>query len=377
MPQLTADWIYHPQGLLQDHLLELSEQGEVLALRPLRSSDQATYHPGILSPGFVNAHCHLELSMLRGQISQGTGMVDFVGQVVRKRGEFEEDTQRNAARQAMAEMQASGTVAVGDISNSPLTASLKRSESAIRSHTFVELLGLRPEQAAQIIANGQQTLAAFSGLSASLSPHAPYSMSAALLQQLYQTRQDRMSIHLLESRAERELFDQQSGDFLAFFAALQLPPPPYPAGGAVAHVLGSTTHSQSYLFVHLTEAQPTELAQLIQQVPQAFLCLCPLSNLFIHNRFPRIEQFLPYTDRICLGTDSLASNKELDIWAEIQAIKRRYPSLAWHILLTWATGNGARALGFAAELGDFQVGKRPGVLQVQPERESGAVRRLY
>jgi cytosine/adenosine deaminase-related metal-dependent hydrolase len=364
MPQFTADWIYSPEAMLKDHLLEVSPEGKILALRPIRPGDQPQRFAGTLSPGFVNAHCHLELSVLQGQIPEHTGMVDFIGQVVGKRDGFSEAKQESAAKKALADMVAAGIVAVGDISNRSLTAELKRQEPHVWTHTFVELLGLVPEKAEAIVQTGRELLAAFEGLPASLSPHAPYSMSGELLAALYAQQPERMSIHLLESKAERALFDQQRGPFLGFFTRLRLPQPPFPALGAVGHVLHRYRSSPSYLLVHLTEARPDELALLQEKIPQAWFCLCPLSNLYIHQRFPEIENFLPYRDRVCLGTDSLASNQQLDIWAEVKAIHTRYPDLDWHTLLNWATYNGARALGLEEWVGAFRPGSMPGVLRL-------------
>lgn len=375
MSQLTAPRIFHPEGWLENHLLEVDPDGTVLALRPLQSSDRPQSVAGILAPGLVNAHCHLELSMLKGQIAPGSGMVDFVGQVVRKRNDFSEAEQIEAAERALEEMQEKGIVGLGDISNSPLTASLK-AETVMRVHTFVEVLGLRAEQATEILERGRGVAAAFEGQSVNLSPHAPYSMSGQLLDQLYASGSDRLSLHLLESQAERALFDQQVGPFLSFYEALHLPPPDFPEGGALAHALRDQAHDRPYLFVHLTEATPQELAQLVAAVPQAWFCLCPLSNLYIHDRFPEIGNVTPYAERVCLGTDSLASNWQLDIWAEVREIHRRYPEIEGHTLLRWATWNGACALGMEEQMGSFRIGTRPGVLHVDWEAGTASPLRI-
>lgn len=363
MQKISADYIFGLDGWLQDHVLEIDEAGVIQNLRPVMEGEDFVHLRGTLCPGFVNAHCHLELSMLAGEISPGTGMLGFIGQVVRKRQAFSEGAQIKAAQKALLDMQSRGIVALGDISNSALTAEIKRAHPEFLTYTFVERLGLRPEDAATIIESGKVVEAQFHGLKASLSPHAPYSMSSELLNALYQTEPERISIHLLESLAERLLFDQGEGPFLDFFAAIKAPKPAN-AGtkGAIHHISQDHLGHIPTLLVHNTEIKQEELNHLLTKLVEPWLCLCPLSNLYIHDRLPQIEMFLPFEERICLGTDSLASNHTLDIWAEVCVLKEHFPALNWHQLIKWATWNGAQALGFADQIGSFEVGKKPGVV---------------
>ncbi|MEM6348666.1 MAG: amidohydrolase family protein [Bacteroidota bacterium] len=363
MQKISADYIYSPEGWLEDHLLEIDEQGVVQALRPISKGENFDRLRGTLSPGFVNAHCHLELSMLQGSIPTGTGMVGFIGQVVKQRQAFSEGAQKDAAQNALLEMQRQGIVALGDICNSTLTAEIKRAHPHFLTYNFVERFGLKPEDVEKIIKSGKSIAADFVPSAASLSPHAPYSMSSELLKALYQTRPERMSIHLLESQEERALFDEGMGSFLDFFAAIKAPKPAN-AGtkGAIHHILQDHPTDIPTLLVHNTEIKKEELNYMMDGLQEPWLCLCPLSNLYIHERLPDIEMFLPFAQRICLGTDSLASNHKLDIWAELLCLKKHFPSLSWHQLLTWATFNGAKALGFEDQIGSFEPGKKPGVV---------------
>ncbi|MFK7925404.1 MAG: amidohydrolase family protein [Bacteroidia bacterium] len=363
MQKISADYIFGLDGWLQDHVLVIDEAGVIQDLRPAIEGEEFVRLRGTLCPGFVNAHCHLELSMLAGEIPTGTGMVGFIGQVVRKRQAFSEGAQKEAAKKAILDMQSKGIVALGDISNSTLTADIKRSHSEFLTYTFVERLGLKPEDATSIIESGQEVAAQFHELNASLSPHAPYSMSSELLKALYQTEPERISIHLLESQEERALFDDGEGSFLDFFAAINAPKPAN-AGtkGAIHHITHDHLGHTPTLLVHNTQIKTYELAYLMAHLQQPWLCLCPLSNLYIHDRLPQIEMFLPFEQRICLGTDSLASNHTLDIWLEVCTLKDHFPQLNWHQLLKWATWNGAQALGFEKQLGSFEKGKQSGVV---------------
>ncbi|MEL7533960.1 MAG: amidohydrolase family protein [Bacteroidota bacterium] len=374
MQKISADYIYSPEGWLNGHLLEIDAKGVVQALRPIREGEDFVRLRGTLSPGFVNAHCHLELSMLQGAIPTGTGMLGFIGQVVKKRQAFSEGAQIKAAQNALLDMQSKGIVALGDICNTALTAEIKREHPAFLVYNFVERFGLKPEDAKNIIESGEEIAAEFHGLKASLSPHAPYSMSSELLQALYQTEPERISIHLLESLAERALFDEGTGPFLDFFAAIKAPKPLTAATHtAVHHISQDHPGDIPSLLVHNTEIKQEELNLMMTKLAEPWLCLCPLSNLYIHDRLPKMELFLPFAERICLGTDSLASNHKLDIWAEALTLKEYFPALKWHQLLSWASYNGAKALGFADQIGSFEKGKRPGVVLLPLLGEQGLI----
>ncbi|MEL6592492.1 MAG: amidohydrolase family protein, partial [Bacteroidota bacterium] len=262
MQKLSADYLFSPDGWLRDHVLEIDEADVIHDVRPLQSGESGV-RPlrGTLCPGFVNAHCHLELSMLRDTIPEHTGMTGFIGQVVRQRQAFSEGAQIQAAQIALQEMKARGIVALGDICNTALTATIKQANPDFLCYNFVERLGLRPEQADQIITDGQKIATQFDGQPTSLSPHAPYSMSSELLRALYQSKPERISIHLLESLEERQLFDEGRGPFLDFFAAIKAPKPES-AGtiGAVAHILADHSGDTPTLLVHNTEIRPEELA---------------------------------------------------------------------------------------------------------------------
>jgi cytosine/adenosine deaminase-related metal-dependent hydrolase len=109
----------------------------------------------------------------------------------------------------------------------------------------------------------------------------------------------------------------------------------------------------------------TEIAAILAHFPNTFFCLCPRSNLFIHNTFPDISLFLKYKHRICLGTDSLASNHSLEMLAEIYAIQQRFPAVDLHTLVTWLISNGAAALLQSHHLGHFEIGKNAGIVHIQ------------
>ncbi len=360
MPLLTADYIYRPDQWCQNYALNIDELGNIVELRPLSSAESAIHYSGALCPGFVNVHCHLELSILAGKIEENTGMAGFIQRLMVARKTYTAEEQVTAIRQAMQQAWDSGTVAMGDISNSPLTAKAKV-EQPLFTHTFIELLGLDGAKAAEIVQAAQEMAQAFDGLSYSLTAHAPYSMSSELIRLIYQPSQDLYSIHLLESSEERLLFESNAGPLVDFYRNFGIAFQAFKAKHPIEHITQGMQEKQAVIFVHNTEMTPEEIHQLVHDFPQTHFCLCPRANDFIHRTFPAIFRFLPYSDRICIGTDSLASNHSLDLFEELKAIKSRYPGISFHQLMQWATTNGAKALQQGANFGIFAAGRRPGV----------------
>ena len=361
MPLLSASHIYTPDAFLQNHVLEVDDTGTILDLRPQKPSDSPQHFSGILCPGFVNAHCHLELSVLHRQLPQGNGMVGFVSNLFKVRARYSEAEFLEAVQQAMTGLWDTGTVAVGDICNTAISTQAKRDFQQLYTYSFLELLGVESSKADEVFQKGKEFAKQFDGLPHSITAHAPYSMSEEILKHIHQAEPELLSIHLLESKEERELFETESGPFIGFYEMLGISYGGFPTTGPIAHTLKDAKPDQAMILVHLTEITPTELKSLAESYSQAYFCLCPRSNIYIHNTFPHIPDFVQYADRVCLGTDSLASNHSLDVFEEIQAIHQKYPKVSLHTLLQWATTNGAAALNQTGNLGAFEKGSRPGV----------------
>ena len=369
MPLIAADHIYTPAGWVTGQVLEVDAYGLIRAMRPLRPGEQPTYFPGLLCPGLVNTHCHLELSHLRGQMQRGTGMTGFVQELWAKRNLVSPAAQAEAAAALMEEMWAGGTQAVGDISNGDLTAAPKRAETRLRTHTFIELLGLEASRVPDILAQGQRLQAAFAGLSHSLTLHAPYSVSPALRDAVLAQELPRLSIHLLESAGERRYFQQGDGPMEVFLRTMGLPRLRFPQPDPIAYITHGMRPQQPVVWVHNTEMTAAEAQQLAAAFPQSWFCLCPLSNDFLHGRQPSGAVFAPLATRLCLGTDSLASTDSPHVWDEAHRLQQLAPDLRLPALLGMLTHQGAAALGMAGELGIFAPGTRPGLLQLQGQAD--------
>ena len=315
--------------------------------------EKLEFYNGILVPGFVNAHCHLELSHLRDTVQPHSGLPEFISAIGKqRRSDFD------AAKEADREMTRNGIVAVADISNSADTISLKK-DSNIMYHTFVELFGLDGNRAKTIFAAGLQLMEKFTnaGLDASLTPHAIYSVSRELWEEFNKSCPSVVSIHHRESSEEMNIFFEGKGKLAeALRKSGALTDNNKTSKDVVQKMVSFLQQSSKCLLVHNTFSTREDLITACN----FHYVLCPCSNLFIQNCLPDLLLF-SNCQNVCLGTDSLASNTSLSILEEMKIIHQHAPYISLNTLIRWATLNGARALGFDSSLGSFEKGKSPGV----------------
>lgn len=323
---------------------------------------------GILCPGFVNAHCHLELSHLKNKIPKHTGLPNFALEIIKNRNNASESDLLEGMAIADHEMFENGIVAVGDISNVGLSIETKKS-SKIFYHTFVELIGLAPERSALIFKNGLELFHQFknSGLSASLAPHAPYSSSKALIEKIVVFNSEHevsFSIHNQESEDETRFFMGQKNGFEKLYEFLNLDISWFKAPGSSSlQNYGHLLKNKPSVLVHNTFTQKQDIDFVSDK--QIYWCFCPEANLYIENRLPDYSLFSNYKTQLCVGTDSLASNSQLNLVEEINVILNATSIFSQEELLAMLTLNGAKALGIEASYGQFVAGKNSGLNLVQ------------
>lgn len=333
------------------------------------AGDEIILVDGIISPGLINCHCHLELSHMKGLIPENTGLIDFVYKVVTQR-HFEAEEILAAIESGEKEMLQNGIVAVGDICNNTLTA-IQKQKGLMAYYNFVEASGWLPGVADERFLRSKTAYDAFEKITSNTSivPHAPYSVSDMLWNHIAPYFQNKVaSIHNQETSFEDEFFMQGTGDFIRMYELMKLDNTHYKATGKTS--LSSYYHylknAATVLLVHNTYTSladityANEQAQLYKQ--DLFWCLCPNANKYIQNQLPDVMGLVSADSKIVLGTDSLASNHSLDILSEIRLIKDNYPFITGETLLRWATINGARALKMDDSLGSFEKEKKPGVL---------------
>nr|WP_294875213.1 amidohydrolase family protein [uncultured Pedobacter sp.] len=334
-----------------------------------------THYEGLLVPGFVNTHCHLELSHLKGQIETRTGLLGFV-QAIMKLRTSDEDALDLAMLRADREMFENGIVAVGDISNQIISRGTKLG-SPIYYHTFLEVMGFNPVTAKESIARALEFKEKFAPLKVSIVPHAPYSVSAELFKELRDnggTRGELLSIHNQETEDENLFFERKEGGFLELYKVLGLDIDFYEASGktSLQTFLPMLSDQHKTLLVHNTFTSKADVEFAEAYHPNLYWCLCPNANLYIENRLPDVDMLRNAGVKITLGTDSLASNNRLSIFAEMQTLQINF-GIDFDDLLKWGTINGAEFLGVEKRYGSLEPGKRPGINLVDFEEISGII----
>jgi cytosine/adenosine deaminase-related metal-dependent hydrolase len=375
--KFTADYIFTGYEMLSAPTVLITDgSGVIIDLVNIEEAgDGIEEFNGIISPGFVNAHCHLELSHLKGRISENTGLVEFVQQVMNNRSKGNEQ-QLEAMEQADSKMYHSGIVAVGDICNSTDSIAVKKS-SKILWHNFIEVSGFVGEtanarlEAMKLVSDQFKNELPFQPKT--LSPHAPYSVSKKLFHLLNeQTEAQLITIHNQESAAEDELYLAKQGGFLALYNNFEIDISSFEPTGksSVQSWLPYFNKQQSILSVHNTYTSESDIDFLIKYSEKHSslfsYCICINANNYIEQKNPPIEMLMNSDCNVVIGTDSLASNHQLNILEELKTIQlSNNPIFPLSILLKWATINGAKALQLDSLVGSFEKGKKPGVVLIE------------
>lgn len=312
-----------------------------------------------LLPGLVNAHTHLELSWLRGRVPPGADFLAWVGGLMRERATPEQPGDPrtdNPARAAIAEMRATGTVAVGDIANALISPALL-AEAGMPAVVFHELIGFRVTDGGRHV---EQARVRHAGLASrdvrlALAPHAPFSVSRELFTAIRDaaaaTTPPLSSVHVGESPEEVALLTSGQGPWRERLVALNAwrddwTPPGCGPGDYLCDlgVIGAGT-----LVVHGVQLTDAELARIADT--GATVVTCPRSNTWVGVGAPPIARFIASGVRLAVGTDSLASCPDLNLFAELAEMRRLAPDVAARRLLAAATQGGADGLGFGSEFG--------------------------
>jgi cytosine/adenosine deaminase-related metal-dependent hydrolase len=357
-----------------DRVLIARESGEIIGIVPIHEAgDDIETVEGIVCPGFVNCHAHLELSHMKGMIPEKGGLVDFVVNVVEQR-HLPEEQILSAITRAEDEMLQNGIVACGDICNNLLSLPQK-TRGRVRYHNFIEASGYHPAIAQARFERSMGFHREYLRTGpATIVPHAPYSVSGDLWEMItHFPGNDLLTIHNQETEAENEWSAEKTGAFEALYQRLKVDTDFYiPSGkSSLQSYLDKFLPGQQVILVHNVHTTHEDIA-FSQKLDdnRFFWCICAAANQYISGTMPDITMFLEENCEIVLGTDSLASNTALDLMHEISIIRRHFPSLDEETLLRWATSNGARALMMEDQLGSFEPGKIPGILHVDPELTS-------
>ncbi len=390
MKSFKADYIFPVNGPpIKNGVVTVDNAGKILsvtdpALQPETEHPPVEQLQGAICPGFVNTHCHLELSHLKGKVEPRRGLVNFIKDVQKFRAADPAEV-KDAALKADDDMYQNGIVAVGDISNTNVTVPLKAG-SKMYYHTFVECFGFLPARANEIFNNTLNLMQEFKPQSCSLAPHAPYSVSKDLFKLIMNYCEEKpnlMTMHNQECEDENRFFRYKLGDFIDLYDSFGIDISYFKpqARNSLQSVIHFLSTKQDVLLVHNTVTNLKDIYFIKRFGRKIHWCFCPNANLYIENALPKVELFINEGFGITLGTDSLASNGGLSILDEMRTLQQRFPAISTSKLVEWATINGARFLGIDDEKGTLEPGKTPGLnlvtgldkLTITPETK---VRRL-
>ena len=337
---------------------------------PEITNQEITNHKSLparaILPGLVNAHCHLELSWMRRQVPPAESMPDWVARLISIRRAVGKDAIEPIA-EAILEMRASGTAAVGDITNS-LAAWEPLVDSPLSAAVFFELLGFNVPDPRKVVADAAARLAELTPLAwlrPAIVPHAPFSVSAALLREIAAVSQiGPLSVHVGESREEIEFLQYGTGRWRQMLEQLGVWPGEWtpPGCGPVEFLSRTGLVNERLLAIHCVQLTDEELAALA--AAGGTVVTCPRSNQWTGVGAPPVERFYASGVRVAVGTDSLASVDDLNMFSEIAAVRSIAPGVPASRILRSATLDGATALGFGGDLGSIEPGKRAELIAV-------------
>ena len=353
--------------------VELEDDGTVIrtGVCPVPAAEPVFYE-GAVAPGFVNAHCHVELSYMKGLFRKGTGMAGFIDQINELRDTKSLEEKVRDLSEAMDSLWEQGVVAMADISNCDDSFAVK-ARHPMYTRTFLEVFGTEPEDCPAVM-DGVRKLKKVAdgfGIDAAPTPHACYTMSPDLVTavSVEGLKSGFLSFHSEETEEEEEMLKYGSGKMWENRRNAGMSVPPVTGKSSLLYFIDRllagrpAPFDEHILLVHecCMDQEGIDAAKAVMNHP--FVAVCPLSNLFIHNTLPPIDLMRRNVLKICVGTDSLSSNDDLRIVDELYCLQRNFPEVPLGELLTWASRNGAEFLA-RPEFGTLEPGRRPGLVLI-------------
>ena len=356
-----------------------AENGKILRTGECESGEEVLQ--GAIVPGFVNSHCHIELSHLYGKFRKGTGMAGFIDQINELRDWAGADVKAQLTQQWMDKMWKDGVSAMSDISNDDSSFKVKSSHK-LYTRTFLEVFGSEPEMCDGVMADVTQLkkTADEIGIDAAPTPHSCYTMSPQLLSASAAAGLESgyLSYHSQESQEEEDLLISGSGAMYENRKRSGMSTPPVTGESSLKYFIDrladakQAPYDEHILLVHNVCLQKDDIEAAKKVMNNVYWAICPLSNIFIHNALPPIPLMRENGLAITVGTDSLSSNDDLDMVKEMVCIRQNFPEVPMNEILVWACLNGARFLSKENELGSLAPGKTPGIVFVSGIDESGS-----
>lgn len=330
----------------------------------------------VLLPGLINAHCHLDYTCLRDLVRPQSSFADWIRQINGLRRELSDEEFLHSIAQGFTDARRWGTTTIGNIESMPaLLASMPA--PPLRTWWFAELIDVRPDRTAEeILENCVSLLQSGTNWNGGfgLSPHAPYTASAKLTQLAVAAARRsgyRLTTHLAESAEEMEMFRDGRGKLFELLRALGRPMDDCGHGHTpLAVMLDREVIDEQWIVVHLNELTEEDFGRL-ERGPRFHIAHCPRSSRYFAHRPFALSRLRELEFNICLGTDSLASNSSLSLFAEMQTLHDLTPGLPPERILEMVTTNAARALGQEDLIGKIRPGFQADLISLPIEnRES-------
>ena len=381
--RITASFVYTLQTKepIINGFVEYDEEDGTI-VRVGRCEEGEEVKQGALVPGFVNSHCHVELSHLHKKFRKGTGMAGFIDQINALRDWAGRDVKIELVRKWMDRMWHDGVSAMADISNDDSSFEVKKSHP-MYTRTFLEVFGSEPDMCEGVMSEVRQLeeSAQAVGIDAAPTPHSCYTMSPQLLSASASAGMEKgyLSYHSQESQEEEDLLISGSGAMYENRRRSGMSTPPVTGESSLKYFIDRLAdvkpapYNEHILLVHNVCLSQNDIDAARKVFKNVYWAICPLSNIFIHNALPPVRLMRENGLDITLGTDSLSSNDDLDMIGEMLCLHRNFPEVPMSEILTWASLNGARFLSKEAELGTLEAGKKPGIVFVSDMDEYGFV----
>ena len=380
--RITAAFVYTLEGEpLRNGYVEYDDtDGRIISVGRCEAGEEVS--PGALVPGFVNAHCHVELSHLHKKFRKGTGMAGFIDQINALRDWAGREVKSQLVQEWMDKMWDDGVSAMADISNDDSSFDVKKNHK-MYTRTFLEVFGSEPEMCENVmkeVAELKKT-ADDCGIDAAPTPHSCYTMSPQLLSASAAKGLESgfLSYHSQESQEEEDLLLTGSGAMYENRKRSGMSTPPVTGESSLKYFLsrlaetGSAPYDGHILLVHNVCLQQDDIDAVKKAMNNVYFAVCPLSNIFIHNALPPVDLMRKNSLAITVGTDSLSSNDDLDMVKELVCLHDNFPGVPMEEIFEWACLNGARFLGKDDMLGSLAPGKCPGIVIVDGIDENGFV----
>ena len=360
-----------PQPIRNGYVKYDEADGTIISVGPCAEGE--TVEPGALVPGFVNAHCHVELSHLHKKFRKGTGMAGFIDQINELRDWAGREAKAQLVQEWMDKMWADGVSAMADISNDDSSFDVKSSHK-MYTRTFLEVFGSEPHMCEGVMAEVAELgrVADKAGIDAAPTPHSCYTMSPQLLSASAAAglAKGYLSYHSQESQEEEDLLRSGSGAMYENRKRSGMSTPPVTGESSLKYFLDRLAdakpapYDEHILLVHNVCLSQDDIDAAKKVMNNVYWAVCPLSNIFIHNALPPIPLMRRNGLAITLGTDSLSSNDDLDMVKEMYCLHANFPDVPMSEILTWASLNGAAFLSKDGALGSLSAGKKPGVVRI-------------